>query len=436
MLKECLTGMEALLSAALEIGLFWKIYGSKQKYGIWEKVLLILTAPALLGLEMYQQELFLTPVLLTVFLAAFTGGWLWRLTDVSFWRCVCWSFFWKGTMMILRTIILVVCGIERGGNIRQINYQKPLWGSMAVMGILLCLIVVSLKWESGVIPFLKILIDKSAWMLLALGAVEVATSRYLRELSWYQIYRTYALALALIIQLCLLLAAGLLLLVMQRRAAEKERRMLLSKEKLLESNYELIRQEYEKNRRINHDHKYDLTYLYECFSRQDREAGMAYIGQKMDAYRQRQKSEVWTGCGCVDFLLNNVKACAQEKDIDFRLDIDVVGIPIAEYDFFAVLGNLLDNALEAAQQCARDRRYIELKLFTINEMINLCLVNGYETEPRMKNGRFLSSKETEEGHGWGIENVKEIVERHDGFLKIEHRDHMFLVELLIGDKDG
>lgn len=50
----------------------------------------------------------------------------------------------------------------------------------------------------------------------------------------------------------------------------------------------------------------------------------------------------------------------------------------------------------------------------------------------LKNGKLISSKEDGKNHGWGLENVREIVERYDGILNIRYENRVFEAEVLIG----
>lgn len=103
--------------------------------------------------------------------------------------------------------------------------------------------------------------------------------------------------------------------------------------------------------------------------------------------------------------------------------------PIKEYDFFAVLGNLLDNAIDAAAKCDEGRRSVELKLYRANNITVLSLKNSYSSEPKKK-GKFLSAKE---GRSMDGElKCKRIVERNQGRMDISYGDGIFTVQVTFG----
>ena len=206
--------------------------------------------------------------------------------------------------------------------------------------------------------------------------------------------------------------------------------LLKSKENDMKVNYLIINNEIERNKKINHDNKHDMEYLYHCFEQRDYNRGINYINQKKKRYNLDLKNLIWTGYGSIDFLINRAKAQADEKKILFTIEVDIVEIPIEEYDFFSVLSNLLDNAIEASMQ-NEEERSINLQILSYNNVFRLKIENTYLIEPTKKGKRFLSSKGDDELHGWGIENVKDIVNRYEGKLDINYGNGIFLVVLLI-----
>ena len=47
-------------------------------------------------------------------------------------------------------------------------------------------------------------------------------------------------------------------------------------------------------------------------------------------------------------------------------------------------------------------------------MFFMKIVNTFRNQPKIKNQRFITSKEDKKGHGWGIESVKHIVKKNNG----------------------
>ena len=207
--------------------------------------------------------------------------------------------------------------------------------------------------------------------------------------------------------------------------------MMYINEKSIKQNFRLIMQEQDKIRKINHDRKYEFQYLLECMEKEEYQKGKDYIIEKYAQFKKEQMVRIWTGCNGIDNLLNNAGSLAKKKCVELMLETEIMESPIKEYDFLAVLGNLLDNAIDAAAKCDEGRRSVELKLYRANDITVLSLKNSYLAEPVKKKGKFLSAKEGRE-HGWGIENVKGIVERNQGRMDISYGDGIFTVQVTFG----
>lgn len=74
---------------------------------------------------------------------------------------------------------------------------------------------------------------------------------------------------------------------------------------------------------------------------------------------------------------------------------------------------------------------MHLLMKNANEMLLMDLSNSYAKEPiREPDGRFRSLKEGE-AHGWGIEVVRDLVQKYDGSMDIRYGNGSFHVEILI-----
>ena len=101
-------------------------------------------------------------------------------------------------------------------------------------------------------------------------------------------------------------------------------------------------------------------------------------------------------------MLNIKKRKMDTVNIEFFLDAKVSEIPMEDADFIVVLGNLLDNAIEAAEQCRKENRKIWMSIQNINEMFMINLKNTCETTPIEKNNKFVTHKKNTERHGLGL----------------------------------
>ena len=102
-----------------------------------------------------------------------------------------------------------------------------------------------------------------------------------------------------------------------------------------------------------------------------------------------------------------------------------------------LLGNLLDNAIEGVMRvpASETNRSIRLSISKIWEMYFISCSNSADIHTIKKNGdTFVSSKPQPEDHGFGTENMKQIVETAGGTIEFIVEANRFTVEIMIGGK--
>lgn len=123
----------------------------------------------------------------------------------------------------------------------------------------------------------------------------------------------------------------------------------------------------------------------------------------------------------------------EEKNIFFKVDSKIEKIPMKDIDFVVLLGNLLDNAIEAAEKCEEGKGKITCIFRNINDMFIFKVKNTSIYKPYEKNTKFYTSKKEKDEHGWGIESVKQIVRKYNGEIDFKYDKDFFEVEIIISD---
>lgn len=140
---------------------------------------------------------------------------------------------------------------------------------------------------------------------------------------------------------------------------------------------------------------------------------------------------------CSPGLLNSIlvdwreKAKRQEVSTDIFVEVGFKIDYMKGIDVTAILGNILDNALEAAMKCEDGK--ISAKFFMQNDgaFSILRVKNDYKGEIVQDGTGFLSTKEDKENHGIGVKNVREIIERYDGYVDINYSENEYIVTIVI-----
>ena len=87
-------------------------------------------------------------------------------------------------------------------------------------------------------------------------------------------------------------------------------------------------------------------------------------------------------------------------------------------DLCAILGNLLDNAIEAARQVPDPSgRTVALTIRRIHQMLVIKVENSFAAAPVQEGGELKTTK-TEGGlHGWGLKSAQTAAEKYDGMVR-------------------
>lgn len=140
-----------------------------------------------------------------------------------------------------------------------------------------------------------------------------------------------------------------------------------------------------------------------------------------------------SGNSTVDAIINFKYAVAKEYGIEFSLKIFIPEeLPIAQCDIGVVLGNAIDNAIEAVKDCKNKEKVIEISMGVKKEAWVLVIRNPYEHELKKdKTGMLLTTKQEKRIHGYGIKSIMRVAEEYQGEAIIDTENGLFSLTLVI-----
>ena len=96
-----------------------------------------------------------------------------------------------------------------------------------------------------------------------------------------------------------------------------------------------------------------------------------------------------------------------------------------------ILGNILDNALEAAANIDPSReRIISLKVGTVSGNTVIRCANSFYGSLELKSGLPATSKDDKKRHGLGLPSVRQVVQRLGGYLTIDDSNEQFIITIM------
>ena len=138
-----------------------------------------------------------------------------------------------------------------------------------------------------------------------------------------------------------------------------------------------------------------------------------------------------SGNPIIDALLQSKLHLAKEKKIKLNLQIKLAGeIKVDELELAIVLGNALDNAIEATEKVPdKDKKFINLNLMSTDDRISMTVTNPVKDD--INTEKLKTTKPDKHNHGFGTQSIRTVAHRYDGVAEFKCEDKMFTVNLNI-----
>ncbi|MDE6846517.1 MAG: GHKL domain-containing protein [Lachnospiraceae bacterium] len=228
--------------------------------------------------------------------------------------------------------------------------------------------------------------------------------------------------------LSVVLMMSVLMFNMNRQyEAEKELTKLKSEQaELLERDYTTLNNAYAINAKLFHDFHNHIGVLRQLLSHEKITEAVQYLDE-LQAPTQEMADTVWTGDETVDYLINSKTHTAKADGIQLQVQVEFPRhTNIRNADLCAILGNLLDNAIEAARQIPEpEQSSISLTIRRINQMLIIKVENNFSVPPASKDGSLKTTKTDRNLHGWGLKSAQTAAEKYDGTIRTSYTGNTF-----------
>ena len=181
-------------------------------------------------------------------------------------------------------------------------------------------------------------------------------------------------------------------------------------------------------RSIRHDLKNHLIELEILTKENCKNETLAYLSE-MRNNMENPEEGVDTGNPEVDSLLNywlmKARDCLQKVTAKVAIPKELSNA----FDMSVIMGNLLENALEAARNTTEQSLNLEMRYE--QGTLWIMLENSMEEVLTDDTGKLISMKKDKRNHGLGLKNIEKIVKKYNGEMKLQIKDHSFRVEILL-----
>ena len=221
---------------------------------------------------------------------------------------------------------------------------------------------------------------------------------------------------------------------------EKSSRIILEKQVgSLQEHMREMERVYSGIRGMKHDMKNTLSVIMQLASGKEEElqAYLEELNQTMDRLEFRFK----TGNTVMDALLNMKYHEIIRAVSDLQMDVEGLQFPerlfIQSYDIGIILGNALDNAMEACRKLKAKEpgaeTFIRISSFQKRELFFLKVENSFDGKVvgKQQNEFPVTDKADRENHGIGMVNIKSTAEKYQGTMDFKVNGRVFILSVMM-----
>ncbi len=182
-------------------------------------------------------------------------------------------------------------------------------------------------------------------------------------------------------------------------------------------------------RAMRHDMKHHVHEIYYLAEQGDDEGIKSYVS-RMGEQIQLAEPKVKSGVIAIDGVMGYMIEQAEKKGI--RIDTHITipdSLVLSSYDMNILLGNIMQNAIDAAEKC--DDKQISVTIKYDKQCIFIMVSNSFNGDIEHHDGEYLSTKKNRKDHGLGLKSVRNIVERYDGSIFFMEEEGLFTVKVVM-----
>lgn len=183
--------------------------------------------------------------------------------------------------------------------------------------------------------------------------------------------------------------------------------------------------------KLKHDLKNHLQTIQYLINNHKIEQASAYLNDLSNS--EPFKSYVNSKNEIINAILNT--KITQHRNIKFTVRLSIDRFAIQHNDLTVIMGNALDNAIEASEQLETAERQIKIYLSESKQYCKIKIINQFLQPPKVERGLLISSKNDQQTHGLGFLSMSKIAEKYDGTVNFRISGNEFIFTAIL-DKNA
>lgn len=208
-----------------------------------------------------------------------------------------------------------------------------------------------------------------------------------------------------------------------------EKKLLEQAVEAQHSELELLQEFQNKIRYLQHDFKNHLISIVNYAKKADNQGLIHYIEEGLGFLSLHQQF-VDTGNSEIDSILNYKLQEMKNKNVHLKYSITIPkDLKINVFDLNIILGNLLNNAIEAIEKA--ERKYFFINIYFEKNILFIHIENTYDGNIIKEKETLMTTKEEKQLHGLGLKSVSSILEKYDGDIIYDYNDIYFITDVML-----
>lgn len=195
-----------------------------------------------------------------------------------------------------------------------------------------------------------------------------------------------------------------------------------------------IKEHSDEKRRITHDFRQHLRTITSMAESSKENVILNYLHEVSDVLDTSTSNIKITFCDnpAVDALLSYYFNMATQRNIKIDIMLNIPdNLTLSDVELCTILGNLLENSIEACELLSKDDGMIFLSSKISSQMYFILVENTYDGKSNMINSKFISRKSDKNLHGIGLQSIDKIIKSHNGTIEIYPLEDKFRVAIYI-----
>lgn len=192
-------------------------------------------------------------------------------------------------------------------------------------------------------------------------------------------------------------------------------------------NYRAIAGSYAEIRNIKHDLRNQVAVLNDLLKDNKYTEAKQHINQLYNDV-EKVTSVCYTGNSAVDSIINLKGDYARSRNISFMSKIKVTSIDFETISVCRILGNALDNAIEACERIDIDEKCV---CIAMHQLDNKMIIEIENTSLPVDVNNLITSKKNKEAHGIGMQSIRQTVESMNGYVSCNYENGYFSIKIVL-----